>query len=79
MSRKTYGGLLLIVHSFVEVTKYLLQHGRVTYVSSQGFRQDTLGNSFGKHRALGGRRDNPNIRDVGYNDNTIKDSLVSDP
>ena len=69
---QTYEGLLLTVHSFVEATKYLLLHGGVAYVSSEKFCQDTLENYFGKQRAIGGRRDNPSIRDVGYNDNTFK-------
>ena len=72
LSWQTYEGLLLTVHSFVEATKYLLLHGGVAYVLSENFSQDTLENYFGKQRAIGGRRDNPNIRDVGYNDNTIK-------
>ena len=72
LSWQTYEGLLLTFHSFVEATKYLLLHGGVAYVLSEKFCQDTLENYFGKQRAIGGRRDNPNIRDVGYNDNTIK-------
>ena len=72
LSWQTYEGLLLTVHSFVEVTKYLLLHGGVAYVLNEKFCQDTLENYFGKQRAIGGRRDNPNICDVGYNDNTIK-------
>ena len=69
---QTYEGLLLTVHSFVEATKYLLLHGGVAYVLSEKFYQGTLENYFGKQRAIGGRRDSPNICDVGYNDNTIK-------
>ena len=69
---QTYEGLLLTVHSFVEATKYLLLHGGVAYVLSEKFCQDTLENYFGKQRAIEGRRDSPNICDVGYNDNTIK-------
>ena len=72
LSWQTYEGLLLTVHSFVEAKKYLLLHGGVAYVLSEKFCQDTLENYFGKQRAIGGRRDNPNIRDVGCNDNTIK-------
>ena len=71
LSWQTYEGLLLTVHSFVEATKYLLLHGGVAYVLSEKFCQDTLENYFGKQRAIGGRHDNPNIHDVGYNDNTI--------
>ena len=72
LSWQTYERLLLTVHSFVEAIKYLLLHGGVAYVLSGKLCQDTLENYFGKQRAIGGRRDNPNIPDVGYNDNTIK-------
>ena len=34
--------------------------------------QDDLENYFGRQRAIGLRRDNPSLKDVGYNDNTIK-------
>lgn len=39
---------------------------------SERFCQDDLENYFGRQRAIGRRRDNPTVRDVGYNDNTIK-------
>ena len=71
LSWQTYEGLLLTVHSFVEAAKYLLLHGRMAYALSEKFCQDTLENYFGKQGAIGGRHDNPNIHDVGYNDNTI--------
>ena len=41
-------------------------------VLSERFCQDYLENYFGRQRAIGRRHDNPNVRDVGYNDNTIK-------
>ena len=69
---QTYEGLLITVNSFVEATRYLLKEGRVRYVLSERFCQDYLENYFGRQRAIGRRRDNPNVRDVGYNDNTIK-------
>ena len=72
LSWQTYEGLLLTVHSFVEATKYLLLHGRDAYALREKFCQDTLENYFGKQRLIGGRHDNPNIRDMGYNNNTIK-------
>ena len=36
--------------------------------------QDDLENYFGRRRqqAIGFRKDNPSVKDVGYNDNTIK-------
>ena len=44
----------------------------VSYVLSERFCQDYLENCFGRQWAIGRRRDNPNVWDVGYNDNTIK-------
>ena len=36
------------------------------------FCQDDLENYFGRQHAIGSRRDNPTVRDFGYNDNIIK-------
>ena len=44
----------------------------MSYILSQRFCQDYQENYFGRHRAIGRRRDNPHVGDVGYNDNTIK-------
>lgn len=44
----------------------------ISYILSETFCQDYLENYFSKQRAIGGRRDNPNVRSVGYNDNLIK-------
>ena len=44
----------------------------MSYILSQRFFQDYQENYFGRNRAIGRRRDNPNVGDVGYNDNTIK-------
>ena len=41
-------------------------------VLSERFCQDYLENYFGRKRAIGRRHDNPNVRDVECNDNTIK-------
>ena len=76
---QTYECLLFTVHSFVEATKYLLLHGGVACVLREKFCQDTFENYFGKQQAIGGRCDNPNIRDVGYNDNTITAQLTVRP
>ena len=51
--------------------KFLLQNG-VQYVLSERYCLDDLENYFGRQRAIGCRRDNPTIQDVGYDDNTIK-------
>ena len=78
ISHQTYEGLQTTVYSFIEVCKFLLQHG-VPYVLSERFCQDDLENYFGRQRAIGRRRDNPSIRDVGYNDNTIKTQFTVTP
>ena len=42
------------------------------YSTSERFCQDDLGNYFWRQRAIGSRRDNPSVKDEGYNVNTIK-------
>ena len=56
--------MVLAVHSFVEVTKYLLTLPDVTgqFILSECFSQDPLENYFGQLRARGGRCDNPIVR-----------------
>ena len=71
ISLQTYEGIQITVHSFKEVCKFLLEHG-VPYILSERFCQDDLENYFGRQRAIGNSRDNPSVRDAGYNDNTIK-------
>ena len=71
LSWQTYEGIQVTVNSFTEVCRYLLQNG-VSYVLSERFCQDDLENYFGRQRSLGGRQDMPNVRNTGYNDNTIK-------
>ena len=71
ISWQSYEGLQVTVHSFKEVCKFLLEQG-IPYILSERFCQDDLENYFGRQRAIGHRRDNPTLRDAGYNDNTIK-------
>ena len=71
ISWQTFEGIKITTHSFKEVVRYLLSHG-VKYILSERFCQDDLENYFGRQRSIGGRRENPSVRDVGYNDNTIK-------
>ena len=78
LSWQTYEGLQVTVHSFKEVCKFLLQNG-VSYVLSERFCQDDLENYFGRQRAIGRRRDNPSVKEVGYNDNTIKSQFSVRP
>ena len=49
------------------------------YVFTERLCQDPLENYFGHQRSLGRRRDNPNIRTFGYQDNTIRTSKFFKP
>jgi len=51
----------------------------VSYVLTERFCQDPLENYFGRQRSMGARKDNPSLRDVGYNDNTIRNQKVFRP
>ena len=78
ISWQTYEGLQITTHSLIECIKFLLNSG-VKYVLSEKFCQDDVENYFGRQRAIGRRRDNPTVRDVGYNDNTIKSQISIAP
>ena len=71
ISRQTYEGLQITCYSIVECIKFLLQNG-LQYVLTERFCQDSLENYSGHQRSLGRRKDNPTLRDFGYNDNTIR-------
>ena len=71
LTQQTYEGLCMTVHSFVEVTKYLLSHD-VKYILSNVFCQDPLEEHFGRHRGMGQRSDNPNLWAFGYQENKIR-------
>jgi hypothetical protein len=70
MSNQTYEGFKITVHSHIEVIRFLLAQG-FQYVLSERFMQDVLEDYFGHQRAKGGRSDNPNAQQFGYNDLTI--------
>ena len=78
ISWQTDEGLRITVHSFKEVCKYLLHNG-VKFVLSERFCQDDFEHYFGRLRAIGSRKDNPSVKDVGYNDNTIKSQFSIRP
>ena len=78
LSWQTYEGVKITVHSSIELTKFLLQND-VPYVLTERFCQDPLENYFGRQRSLGRRKDNPSLRDFGYNDNTIRTSKIFRP
>ena len=78
ISRETHEGLKITVNSIIEATQFLLQH-EVKYVITERFCQDPLENYFGKKRASGARKDNPSVRDFGYNDNAIRNQKIFRP
>ena len=71
IAEQTYEGIKMSIFSLKECIPYLLNNG-VQYILSERFCQDSLENYFGKQRAIGRRKDNPSVKDVGYNDNIIK-------
>ena len=56
--------ILYTVHSFVDVTKYILKkHSKENlFILSERFSQDPLENYFNQQRARGGRSDNPTVQ-----------------
>ena len=78
ISWQTYEGIKITVHSTVELVKFVLNND-VPYVLSGKFSQDILENYNGRQRALGCRKDNPTLRDFGYNNNTIRNSKIFKP
>ena len=67
ISQQIYEGLKISVNVIFENIQFLLQHG-IRYVLTERFSQDLLENYFGRQRSFGGRKNNPKIRDFGYND-----------
>ena len=78
ISWQTWEGIQITVHSIIEAVQFLLQHG-VKYVLTERFCQDPLENYFGRQRSLGSRKDNPTVKDFGYNDNTIRNQKIFRP
>ena len=67
ISRQTYCGIKISVHSLIEVTKFLLSEG-FEFVLSEKFCQDPLEEYFGHQRSRGRYSDNPDVHTFGYND-----------
>ena len=78
ISWQTFEGIKITVHSAIDLIKFLLNNG-VQYVLTERFCQDALENYFGRQRAIGHRKDNPTLRDFGYNDNTIRNRQMVRP
>lgn len=79
ISRQTHEGLKITVHSIVECVKFMLSETQCKYILTERFCQDPLENYFGRQRSLGARKDNPTLRDVGFNDNSIRNQKVFRP
>ena len=75
ISRQTHKCLKITSHSIAECVNYMLKNTTCT----ERFCQDPLENFFGRQRSLGARKDNPTLRDVGYNDNSIRNQKVFRP
>ena len=60
ISEQTYEGIQMCIYALREVVTFLLNNG-VSYVLTERFCQDALENYFGKQRAIGRRKDNPNV------------------
>ena len=74
----TFEGIKITINSVIELTKFLLAAG-VPYVLTGKFIQDALENYFSMQRAIGRRKDNPSLYDIGYNDNAIRNARYFNP
>ena len=68
----------MTIMSLKGVVPYLLSKG-LKYVLSEKFCQDDVENYFGRQRASGRRKNNPNVKDTGYANNTIKSQFSVQP
>ena len=68
----------MTILSLKGVVPYLLSKG-LKYVLSEKVCQDDVENYFGRQRASGRRKNNPNVKDTGYADNTIKSQISVQP
>ena len=71
LSRQTYEGLKITTKSVIEASKYLINNG-IPWVLTSRFNQDNVEETFGLHRSLGGRNDNPTVFQFGYQSNTLR-------
>ena len=65
------------IKSLQEIIPYLLRNGFDYVFKSENFCQDDLENYFGRQRAIGSRKTNPNSRDTIRHDWIIKKSIRS--
>ena len=78
ISWQTFKALKITVHLIIEAVKFLLQH-HVKYILTERFCQGPVANYFGQQGAIGARKDNPRIRDVGFNNNSIRNQKILRP
>ena len=71
ISYQTHQDFKITCHSTVDCVKFLLQEG-MEYVLTEQFSQDALEEYFGNQRKIGRRSENPDVKEFGYNDNTIR-------
>ena len=71
LSHQTYCGIQMTVYSIINVVKFLTSEGCESILTER-FCHDIVEENFGRERGLGRRNDNPTIRDLGYNDNTLR-------
>ena len=67
LSSQTYEGLKISSYSHMEIIPFLLGEG-FEYVLTERFMQDVVEDYFGHQRGQGGRSDNPDAYQFGYND-----------
>ena len=71
LSWQTNEGLKITTHSTIKVVKFLLLQG-MPFVLTERLNQDCLEEYFGKHRVLDRRNDNPDLKQFGYQSNTLR-------
>ena len=78
LSHQTYEGILITANSVIECVKFLLQDG-MKFVLTERFNQDVAEESFGQHRSVGRRRDNPSLFQFGYDSNGLRTTRAALP
>ena len=68
----------MTILSLQGVVPYRLTKG-LRYVLSEKFCRDDVENYFGRQRAIGTRKDNLNVKDTRYAENTIKSQFSVRP
>ena len=84
LSHQTYTGILINVHSLIEMVSYLLRDGTdhnycyndddniQKFVSTGRVSQDPTEENFGRHRGARRRNEHPSLHQFGYDSNMIR-------